>query len=277
MRAALFAVVVPVLFCGFLFGVAPVPKAPGPEPEPDSDLDPAFAARIKLPDVTGAKALDKALKDKIYLCVNEQGKALLVPSDGFTDKGIGVTISTLDNPAQVLVYLKRRAKEDRMGAGDTNIEKPPSSTIILRVHKDCPFDKTYAILKAVRMAEYTKFQWRVSSGSGGEGQIPFTPAKPGDEKPVHFVARVTSDDKGQIEKITLSGDGIEKELDLKADVDAFTKKLKELEAKNKGKRLKLTLELADKLLQAHVVKLIDESIRAGFEDVSPVPIDKSKR
>ena len=92
-----------------------------------------------------------------------------------------------------------------------------------------------------------------------------------------FTARATADEKGKIEKITLNGDGIEKELDLKTDVNVFEKKLKELATKNKGNRLKLTLELGDKLLQAYVVELVDTAIRSGFEDVSPVPIDKSKR
>lgn len=92
----------------------------------------------------------------------------------------------------------------------------------------------------------------------------------------HYIARVTADDKGKIEKITLTGPGIEKELDFKADTNALYKKLKELAA-NHDKPVMLTFEIADELLQAYVVKLIDGSIKAGFEDVSPVPIDKSKR
>ena len=98
-----------------------------------------------------------------------------------------------------------------------------------------------------------------------------------DEKTAKFVARVTATDQGKIEKITLRGEGIEKELDLKADAADFGKKLKELATKHKGKRLALTLELGDKLVYEHVVKLIDAATRAGIEDVSPVPIDPKKR
>lgn len=106
----------------------------------------------------------------------------------------------------------------------------------------------------------------------------FSSAPGADEKPkVKFVARVTSNDKGTIEKITLRGDGIEKELDLKADLDAFKKKLKELAEKNKGKRLALTLEIDKNLIQEYVVELVDRSMGAGFEDVSPVPIEKKDR
>jgi len=39
----------------------------------------------------------------------------------------------------------------------------------------------------------------------------------------------------------------------------------------------LTFEIDNKLLQASVVLLIDLSVRAGFEDVSPVPIDPKDR
>jgi hypothetical protein len=98
-----------------------------------------------------------------------------------------------------------------------------------------------------------------------------------DEKTAKFVARVTATEQGKIEKITLRGDGIKKELDLKADTADFEKKLKELATQYKGKRIKLTIEIADKLLQEHVITLLDVSVRAGIEDVSPVPIDPKKR
>jgi hypothetical protein len=103
------------------------------------------------------------------------------------------------------------------------------------------------------------------------------PHEPVPAKTVRFTARITCTDKGAIQTITLSGAGLPTPIDLKADVGAFGKKLKELAAKHKGESVQLTLEIADKLLQAYVVKLIDVSIRSGFEDVSPVPIDKSKR
>jgi hypothetical protein len=39
----------------------------------------------------------------------------------------------------------------------------------------------------------------------------------------------------------------------------------------------LTLEIHPKLLQDHVMQLLDTGIRAGFTDISPVPINKSDR
>lgn len=99
------------------------------------------------------------------------------------------------------------------------------------------------------------------------------------EPVTQYTARVLSDADGKIENIHLRGGGLpEKGLDLKADVKAFGAKLKELAAKHdKTKPAALTIEIADKLIQAYVVQLIDTAIRSGFEDVSPVPIDKSKR
>lgn len=98
-------------------------------------------------------------------------------------------------------------------------------------------------------------------------------------KVTKYTARVTSDADGKIANINLRGGSLtEKGIDLKADVKAFHDKLKVLAAKHeKGKTAALTIESADQLLVTCVVQLVDTAIRAGFEDVSPVPIDKSKR
>jgi biopolymer transport protein ExbD len=122
------------------------------------------SVEIKLPEALAAKTLDKTADYSIYLNVNEQGKVILAPSDVYTDKASGETISTLDNPAQVEVFLKRRAKEDRDAAGPANKDKPLRSVLVLRVHKDCPFDKTYAIMKACRRADYLRVQLRAIVG-----------------------------------------------------------------------------------------------------------------
>lgn len=99
------------------------------------------------------------------------------------------------------------------------------------------------------------------------------------EPVTHYVARVLSAEDGSIANIHLSGGKLpEKGIDLKADVKALGGRLKELAAKHdKKKPAALTIEIADKLLQAYVVQLIDTAIRSGFEDVSPVPIDPKKR
>lgn len=98
-------------------------------------------------------------------------------------------------------------------------------------------------------------------------------------KVTEYIARVTCDADGKIANIHLSGGGLpEKGIDLKADVTAYRDKLKELAAKHdKDKPAMLILELDDKLKQAYVVQLVDAGIRAGFKDVSPVPIEKKDR
>lgn len=109
------------------------------------------------------------------------------------------------------------------------------------------------------------------------GDAPGAEPAPPPRAVVRFVARIDSTDAGAIAQLTLSGDGIARPLDLKADVAAFEKALKKLAAEHKGKAHSLTLEIDRKLLQAFVVQLVDASIRAGFDDVSPVPLDPKDR
>lgn len=118
---------------------------------------------IKLPEALAAKVLDKAEDYAIYLNVNEKGQVILTPTDHYTDSAGNVT-TTLDNPLQIETFLKRRAKEDKAAAGPANADKPLRSVIILRVHKDCSFEKTYAIMKACRKAEYLRVQLRAVVG-----------------------------------------------------------------------------------------------------------------
>jgi biopolymer transport protein ExbD len=119
---------------------------------------------IKLPKALAAKALDKSEDYAIYLNVNEKGQVILAPVDQYTDSAGNVT-TTLDNPDQVKSFLKRRAKEDRAAAGPANADKPLRSVIIMRVHERCSFEKTYAIMKACRQADYLRVQLRAVVGN----------------------------------------------------------------------------------------------------------------
>ena len=114
---------------------------------------------IKLPKAIAAQALDQKDEYVIYLNVNEQGKVLLPPTERYIDS-TGKETSTLDTATQVEIYLKRKAKEDVDAAGPANKDKPLRSVIILRVHENCPFDKTYGIMKACRIAGYLRVQLR---------------------------------------------------------------------------------------------------------------------
>jgi biopolymer transport protein ExbD len=101
------------------------------------------------------------------------------------------------------------------------------------------------------------------------------------DKPIHYIVRVAASDQGAIEKMTLTEEGSAATTaeDLTNDIKVYQTKLKALHANvlAQKKTAKLTLELGDKLLQAYVLQLMDTGIRAGFTDISPVPIDKSKR
>jgi biopolymer transport protein ExbD len=124
-----------------------------------------------------------------------------------------------------------------------------------------------------------------------EGQIALTLPKeeggptsaaapsPFDEKPKHFVVRVDATDSGTIAQITVSeqgGDTPKPAKELGPTPANYFAELKSL-AGQKGTKPKLTLELDEKLLHDYVVQLVDLGIRADFTDISPVPIDKTKR
>ena len=126
---------------------------------------------IKLPEAIAAKAIAANEDYAIYLNVNAEGKVILASTDQYKDSE-GNIISTLDNPAQVGTFLKRRAKEDRARSkhaksiGKAKEGDPELSLIILRVDKACTFEKTYAIMKACRTSEYLRVQLRAIVGRG---------------------------------------------------------------------------------------------------------------
>lgn len=107
------------------------------------------------------------------------------------------------------------------------------------------------------------------------------PSPADDNKPKHYIVRVAATDSGTIAQMTLFEEGAASAdgEGLGPDVAKFHAKLAALDAqlKREGKPGKVTLELGEKLLQEYVVQLVDQGIRAGFSDISPVPIDPRKR
>jgi biopolymer transport protein ExbD len=100
------------------------------------------------------------------------------------------------------------------------------------------------------------------------------------DKPKHYIVRVSAAGNGTIETITILEEGSAKpEGDKVTNVEAYQAKLASYAAElAKEKKLgKVTLEIADNLIQEYVVQLVDHGIRAGFTDISPVPIDPKKR
>jgi biopolymer transport protein ExbD len=106
---------------------------------------------IKLPEAVSAKALEKTDGDYFFLNVNEQGIVVLTPDQWEGD------IKLLENPDQVRQYMMRRATSEQAKSGKDR----PQATLVLRVDKLTHFEKTYAIMKAARMAGYDKTQLRV--------------------------------------------------------------------------------------------------------------------
>jgi biopolymer transport protein ExbD len=111
-----------------------------------------------------------------------------------------------------------------------------------------------------------------------DGGGPALPSVMDDSKPKHFIVRVTATGTGQIEKMTLLEENSPNlPTDFGSDIKQYDAKLRELYGQLAGRTGKVTLEIADTLLHEYVVQLIDQGIRAGFNDVSPVPMDPKKR
>ena len=100
-----------------------------------------------------------------------------------------------------------------------------------------------------------------------------------DEKPVSYVVRVVAAEGGTIGSMSI----VEKEaanpapVQLGADLKKYQAELVTRYNANKGAPPKLTLELGDGLLQDHVINLFNAAVDVGFTDISPVPLDATKR
>jgi biopolymer transport protein ExbD len=111
--------------------------------------------------------------------------------------------------------------------------------------------------------------------SGGPGIVqPFEP-----EKPKHYIVRVAAAENGTIAKMTFAAEGDANPVgkDLGTSVAAVRDQLNAVAAKSDAQPPKLLLELDEKLIQEYVVQLMDTGSRAGFADISPVPLDPRKR
>lgn len=102
-----------------------------------------------------------------------------------------------------------------------------------------------------------------------------------DEKPEAFVVRVEASANGTIAKMSLSqkDDVDTRSTDLGASVETYQKELKARHDALRGdkSKAKLTLEIQENLLQDYVVQLLDHGLRAGFNNIAPVPLDPKKR
>ena len=110
---------------------------------------------IKLPEAVAAQPLTKKDEFVIFLNINKDGHVLLSALDA-----VGAQGDTLTNADAVRSYMKRRYEEDMRHANPANKDEGPRSTLILRVDKEAPFEKVYAIEKACQLAGYPRVKIR---------------------------------------------------------------------------------------------------------------------
>jgi biopolymer transport protein ExbD len=115
------------------------------------------AQEVNLPLAFSGKVLDKGEDSPLFINVNKEGKVVLTPDQRTPQHG-----DTLDNEIQVQNYMKSRADLEKRYTGKSEVQ----ATLILRVDKETPFEKTYKIMKACRLAGYSKVQLRVLAASG---------------------------------------------------------------------------------------------------------------
>lgn len=242
----------------------------GAEPAPP----PREADVVRLPEAANANPLGKLGAHDVVLNVNASGQVLLGPA-----QREGKAFATLDRPYQVEQFLKRRAKEERAARGEpADADELLRSALVLRIDARTPFLTAYYNLIAARFAKYKHYQLRVNRG-GDRGEGRFDLALPlGAPMPeAEFVARATSDDTGGLAKLTLRGDGLGGEFDLKDDLAALGKQLANLALRHKGKRFRLHLEVGEKVLYSEAIRVLDTAFGAGHTDVWLFPIDKRVR
>jgi biopolymer transport protein ExbD len=99
-----------------------------------------------------------------------------------------------------------------------------------------------------------------------------------DKKPVKLVVTVAATAEGTIAEMVLrEEESTAQPVKLGVDHKVYFRELEKRKAAMGNRPGKLTIEMDGKLLQEYVVKLIDEAVRAGFQDISPVPTDPRKR
>jgi biopolymer transport protein ExbD len=120
--------------------------------------------KINLPEAVAAKPLDKNRGEIIYIDVNSKGQVILPPAKARPGR------ETLDNPIQVEGDMRELARlEYRKQTGKS--ENPPAgwqseTTLVMRIDKDTHFKDSYPIIRACRVAGYTKVEFRAIVATG---------------------------------------------------------------------------------------------------------------
>jgi biopolymer transport protein ExbD len=133
----------------------------------------------------------------------------------------------------------------------------------------------------------TEGQMTVNLPPPQEGGAPIETIDITKDKPTKYIAKVHATARGQIASIALSEEGTADATGGKvyADVKPFFAECKRIVQHEKDEREKnpnrplpkITLEIADPLLHAHVVSVFDAAVNAGFTDVTPVPLAEPKK
>ncbi len=269
----------------------PLPGAGPPDP-PAPELD--EPSGVKLPRSTSALAPGHAedvlflnvTKSESILNVTKSGSIWLHPADRFGDT------DSIDNVAQIEVYIKRRVAEDRRriratgGAGKpddepdqdlglTDHDSPEMSAealrsvVVFRADALTPFVKMYPIMRACRNAGCGQLHLRaIRASDSTEGTIalllPRSPdeSRPGfpdlGEKAKQYSVRVKATDDGNIADITVKGAE-----SLGRDVQGSYKKRLTSTAATEKKRIATEAAKGTKIPPPILIIEIDDNLHHG--------------
>jgi biopolymer transport protein ExbD len=120
--------------------------------------------KISLPEAHAAKPLDKNRGEIIYVDVNSRGQVILPPAKARPGR------ETLDNPIQVEGDMRELARLEYRKMTGSGEAPPPEwrseTTLVFRIDKETAFKDSYPIIRACRVAGFTKVELRAIIASG---------------------------------------------------------------------------------------------------------------
>jgi biopolymer transport protein ExbD len=227
---------------------------------------------VSLPVALAAKTRGFADEPVLFLNVTREGQVALTPSD-VRPGAVGVFF-TQD---EALVYLQRRAVEERDTAAPAVQDKSARTVLLLRVDARSRFEHLHSLMTTARKAGYMKFRLRVLQPElTMEGEFDLVePPRKEDVPPLRYTVRLAADDAGGTAKIRFSSDTPVAQPDHGTNLVALLDTLKAaVTAAERDRRATvLLIEVEPRLLHARLIQVIDVGIRAGFRAVWLVPVE----
>jgi biopolymer transport protein ExbD len=108
---------------------------------------------VLLPAAFNAEPLDQTGDDYIFLNMNKQGKLV-----GF--------LEDLNNEIKLRAHLQREHEARRQAAQEKGRKGEVNVVVVLRAHREAPYEKVWGVLDLCNKAGYHRWQMRVKQKLG---------------------------------------------------------------------------------------------------------------